>query len=161
MSGFKGGCLCGAIRYEVAGAPVNMWNCHCDDCRKSSGASYATNVFVQIVDLTVIKGEPARFPHKADSGNTMTKEYCAKCGSQLFNGNSGRPAIKVVRAGAIDEGGFVFPKANVYASRALPSVQEGLKIPAFDEMPPDPSVFFDFVAVEKDMPEIALAPTSD
>lgn len=34
------------------------------------------------------------------------------------------------------------PKANVYASRALPGVLEGSEIPAFDEMPPDPSVVF-------------------
>lgn len=142
MSGFKGGCLCGEIRYEVLGDPVNMWNCHCDDCRKSSGASYATNVFVKLEYLTVVKGETAKFQHKADSGNTMTKEYCAACGSQLFNGNSGRPAIKVVRAGTIDDGGFVEPKAHIYASRALPRALEGSDLPCFDEMPPDPSVFF-------------------
>lgn len=142
MPEFTGGCLCGAIRYEVAGKPVNMWNCHCDDCRRSSGASYATNVFVKVTELTVTKGETRMFQHQADSGNTMTKEYCSDCGSQLFNGNSGRPAIKVVRAGTIDDASFVVPRAHIYASRALPSAVEGSDIPAFDEMPPDPSVFF-------------------
>ena len=142
MPEFTGGCLCGAIRYEVSGAPVNMWNCHCDDCRKSSGASYATNVFVKLADLKVTRGETARFQHTADSGNIMTKEYCSACGSQLFNGNSGRPAIKVVRAGTIDDARFVEPRANIYASRALPSALTGSELPAFDEMPPDPSVFF-------------------
>ncbi|WP_422019452.1 GFA family protein [Roseibium sp.] len=142
MPEFKGGCLCGAIRYEVAAKPVNMWNCHCTDCQKSSGASYATNVFVKVADLTITKGEPDRFQHQADSGNTMTKEYCSNCGSQLFNGNSGRPAIKVIRAGTIDDPSFVVPRANIYASRALPAAIEGTEIPTFDEMPPDPSVFF-------------------
>lgn len=142
MPGFKGGCLCGAIRYEVSSDPVNMWNCHCDDCRKSSGASYATNVFVKLADLTMTRGETAKFQHRSDSGNTMTKEYCADCGAQIFNANSGRPAIKVVRAGTVDDGSFVKPRANVYASRALPGVLDRSDLPAFDEMPPDPSVFF-------------------
>lgn len=142
MPEFKGACLCGAIRYEVSGEPVNMWNCHCDDCRRSSGASYTTNVFVKGSDLTVTQGETRRFQHRADSGNTMTKQYCADCGSQLFNGNSGRPGIVVIRAGTIDDARFVVPRAHIYASRALPSAIEGAGIPIFDTMPPDPSVFF-------------------
>ncbi len=142
MAEFEGGCLCGAIRYEVSGKPVNMWNCHCDDCRHTSGASYATNVFVKIADLTITKGETNTFDHQADSGNTMTKHFCSACGAQLFNGNSGRPQIMVVRAGTIDDPSFVEPRANIYASRALPRAIQSDDIPSFETMPPDPSVFF-------------------
>ncbi len=56
MPGFKGGCLCGAITYEVSSDPINMWNCHCDDCRRATGASFATNVFVNLIDLTITNG---------------------------------------------------------------------------------------------------------
>ena len=33
-----GGCHCGAVRYEVIGAPHSVMLCHCADCRKNSGA---------------------------------------------------------------------------------------------------------------------------
>ena len=35
---FGGGCACGAIRYECAGAPRYMGNCHCRDCQQATGA---------------------------------------------------------------------------------------------------------------------------
>ena len=35
-----GGCLCGAVRYEVRGEPVHVGRCHCTDCRKESGSAF-------------------------------------------------------------------------------------------------------------------------
>jgi hypothetical protein len=32
-----GGCLCGAVRYEVRGPLRPVVNCHCGQCRKSHG----------------------------------------------------------------------------------------------------------------------------
>lgn len=137
MASFTGGCLCGAVTYVVAGEPINMWNCHCDDCRKATGASFATNVLVKLDDLTLQKGQLSSFQHSADSGNTMTKEFCSHCGSQLFNSSSGRPGIKVVRVGSIDDASFVRPKANMYASRALPCTLLAEGLDNFETMPPD------------------------
>ena len=33
-----GGCMCGALRYEVNAAPVMIYNCHCTNCQKISTA---------------------------------------------------------------------------------------------------------------------------
>ena len=33
-----GGCLCGAIRYRITGAPVEALYCHCRMCRRAHGA---------------------------------------------------------------------------------------------------------------------------
>ncbi|RVQ01757.1 GFA family protein, partial [Sinorhizobium meliloti] len=37
-----GGCLCGALKYEVSGEPLRVGLCHCADCRKESGSSFVT-----------------------------------------------------------------------------------------------------------------------
>ena len=139
MPGFKGGCLCGAITYEVSSDPINMWNCHCDDCRRATGASFATNVFVNLIDLTITNGTVSTYQHSADSGNTMTKGFCSDCGSQLFNSNSARPEIKVVRVGTINDANFVQPWANLYSSKALSFTHLADDLDNFEKMPPTPS----------------------
>ena len=35
---YFGQCLCGAIRYQLSGAPNAVTLCHCSDCRRSAGA---------------------------------------------------------------------------------------------------------------------------
>ena len=120
MTGFTGGCLCGAIRYEVKGDPVRIANCHCDDCRRATGASFTTNVFVKEGDLVILQGTPKRFQHKSESGNTMTKEFCGDCGSQLFGSGSGNPGVKHAKVGTIDDASAIKPAINVFTSRKLP-----------------------------------------
>ena len=40
MASIKGGCMCGAVRYECGGDPLYMFNCHCRDCQRYSGSAY-------------------------------------------------------------------------------------------------------------------------
>lgn len=120
MSGFSGGCLCGAIRYQVKSDPVRVAHCHCDDCRRATGSAFATNIFVKGDDLAITQGAPKSYQHTVDSGNTMTKEFCADCGSQLFGSSSGATGMKSVKVGSIDDAAFVKPEIEVYVSKALP-----------------------------------------
>ena len=133
MTKFSGGCLCGDIRYEVSGDPVRMVNCHCDDCRKATGAAFATNVFVKAEDLKVTQGKTRSFEHTADSGKERIKEFCPKCGSQLFSYTIGRP-VQSIKVGTIDDASFVKPTANLYWSRALPCSQLSDDLINHDEM---------------------------
>jgi hypothetical protein len=41
---FEGGCLCGAVRFVASGQPKGVYWCHCQSCRKHSGAP--VSVFV-------------------------------------------------------------------------------------------------------------------
>ena len=119
MAKHTGGCLCGMIRYEVTGDPIRAAHCHCDDCRRATGASFATNVFFREVDVKVIQGKVAQFEHTADSGNIMTKQFCANCGSQIFGIGSGSSGIKHVKVGTLDDASFVQPQIEVYTGKAL------------------------------------------
>ena len=112
--------MCGAVRYECTADPGNASYCHCDDCRKATGASFTTNVFVKADDLVILKGTPKQFQHKADSGNVMTKEFCGNCGSQLFGYGSGSPGVKHVKVGTIDDASNIRPEINVFTSKKLP-----------------------------------------
>ena len=120
MPNFSGGCLCGAVRYEVSGEPIRIAQCHCDDCRRATGSSFATNIFVNEADLMVLQGTTKSYQHPTDSGNTMTKEFCPECGSQLFGSTTGGAGVKAIRVGSIDDASFVTPQIEVYVSKALP-----------------------------------------
>jgi hypothetical protein len=135
MVQFMGGCLCGTIRYEVNAEPQRIHNCHCDTCRKVTGSAFATNIFLAKDDIVITQGKPKSFSHIADSGNTVVKEFCANCGSQLFGQGTGRPGVKNIKVGSIDDASFVQPIANLYVKRALPFIQIDPSLDCFDEMP--------------------------
>ena len=103
-----------------------------------TGASFATNIFVKVEDLTITKGAPSTYKQTADSGNIKTLEFCSTCGSQLFGRSSARPEIRAVRIGSIDDASFARPWANLYSSRALPFSHLADDLENFEKMPPNP-----------------------
>src|SRR5687768_7236625 len=50
---FKGGCLCGAVRYESHADPMMAGHCHCADCRKSSGTGHCSHLVVPKASVAV------------------------------------------------------------------------------------------------------------
>ena len=120
MESRSGRCLCGDITYSVEGTPARQGHCHCLDCKKALGASFATIAFFKKEQFTLHSGSPQAFQHQSESGNTMTKEFCPKCGSTVFGSNSGRPGIKSVYIGSLEDASFVEPNFNVWTCRQLP-----------------------------------------
>ncbi len=136
MANYTGSCLCGAIKYEVNGEPVRTAVCHCDDCRKATGSSYATNFFFKEEDIVVTQGTPKEFQHKSDAGNTMTKQFCGNCGSQLFGIGTGSPGVKHVKAGTLDNVGDLKPAISVFTARKHPFTVLDPYIEQFETMRP-------------------------
>jgi hypothetical protein len=135
LASFTGGCFCGAVRYEFNEDPVMVRNCHCDSCRKVTGAAFATNVFVKEEDLTMLQGELTTFDHVADSGNARAQEFCAKCGTSVFSLGARTKGMKAIRIGTIDDASGLEPMANVYTARALSFSYIDETLENSDEMP--------------------------
>ena len=74
-----GGCLCGAVRYETTGGSVRVINCHCESCRKHTGAPAAT--------LAVYKVQQVKFSGDErkiyQSSPTVGRAFCPECGTPL------------------------------------------------------------------------------
>ena len=122
MQVHTGKCLCGDVTLKVTGEPVVQGNCHCTDCKKNTGAAFATILFFKDEQVSFLSGETSSFQYTADSGNKKTKEFCMKCGSLVYGINTGRPGIKSIYIGVLDDGSFASPQFNVYTSRILPFV---------------------------------------
>lgn len=93
-----GGCLCGAVRYEVRGRLRDVVNCHCAQCRRFHGHHGAyTNAAWDAIALR--GGEQLQW---FDSSDFARRGFCRTCGSSLFweRRDSGRVSIA---AGTLDE----------------------------------------------------------
>jgi len=130
----SGKCLCGNVRYSISAGPDRMGQCHCEDCRRTSGTGHISNAFFNINAVT-IEGEAASYSTKADSGSTLTRFFCPNCGSRMFGKNSSKPDIISVTAGTLDNAEWFKPGFIVY-NRDKPAwdFMDG-SVPTFDEMP--------------------------
>ena len=55
--GVRGGCLCGAIEFEVVAPFKVVHNCHCSRCRRARGAAHTTNGFTSMEGVIFFKGD--------------------------------------------------------------------------------------------------------
>ena len=131
---FSGQCLCGQVSYKSHAEPVLILNCHCEDCRRSTGAVYGTNVMVA-EDQLEVHGNVSTFSHKAKSGNTMTKRFCTNCGTLMFGNSSGRTNVVSIRAGTVDQTDIINPMMNVFVDSKISSTPMNDDLPKASEMP--------------------------
>ncbi len=75
-----GGCLCGAVRYSIAGKPGPVVGCHCSQCRRQTGFYYAA-ANVPRGALSVEGAEAVRWYR---SSGEAQRGFCGNCGSALF-----------------------------------------------------------------------------
>jgi len=92
-----GGCLCGAVRYEVRGPLRPVVNCHCGQCRRFHG-HYGAYSNAAAKDLSVTGYRNLKWYR---SSSFARRGFCKECGSSLFwerlrSGNIG------IAAGTID-----------------------------------------------------------
>ena len=132
---FSGGCLCGAVRYESASAPVVAGHCHCHDCRRTSGTGHGSHLGVPEAAFNV-SGEVKFFDKPADSGNMIRRGFCPNCGSAIYSTNSGVAGMAFIRASSLDDPEVFQPGLIVYASRAPSWDHMDAALTAFAEMPP-------------------------
>jgi hypothetical protein len=94
----KGSCLCGAVRFEVAGDLKPADACHCSQCRKQSGHFWASTD-VAGPDLTIHGAENVTWYR---SSGKARRGFCSRCGSFLFWDPIGKDRIAVAM-GAFDK----------------------------------------------------------
>lgn len=99
---FKGGCLCGALRWEADRAPDYMGLCCCGDCRKASGSGFIPFMGFPASALT-ITGPARQYRCQAFSGGVSTRNSCPTCGGLVFGGEHGLSDSHTIYAGSLDD----------------------------------------------------------
>jgi hypothetical protein len=94
----RGGCLCGAVEYEVRGALRPVVYCHCRMCRRSSGHFVAATACAR-EQLVLRSAHGLRW---YASSQQARRGFCAHCGSNLFWEQLHAPYVSIM-AGTLDE----------------------------------------------------------
>jgi hypothetical protein len=131
----KGGCACGAVRYESSADPLFAGTCHCRDCQHASGGGSAYAVGVPKNGLK-ITGEVRYHEVTAESGNKISRGFCTNCGSPLFVRPAVMPDAVLVAAGSLDDSSWYKPGVELFTSSAQPWDHLSPDLPKFPKMPP-------------------------
>ena len=111
---YKGGCLCGAVRFFITGPIRNIVYCHCSRCRRAQGSAFATNGIVEADDFELTKGVHNLSAYQATSGST--KFFCRTCGSPIMSKKDSAPEVVRVRIGTIETEIAERPMAHIFAT---------------------------------------------
>lgn len=116
---YEGGCLCGAVRYTLTSRPLSVSACHCNDCKKLSGAAHIVMVTALAADFSA-RGETDVYEKTAASGRIGKIHRCATCGVRLWHAPQLGPQYVLIAAGTLDDPSWVVPTAHIWTSRAGP-----------------------------------------
>lgn len=113
---YTGGCMCGAVRYDVPGEPLFANHCQCLDCQRRSGTGHGSYLTFPAEGVSRT-GEAAGWAIVADDGNVKTHHFCADRGSPVFLTSSQKPEFFTIHVGSLDDPDRFEPQVITYAGR--------------------------------------------
>jgi hypothetical protein len=126
-----GGCLCGQIRYALSGPRGVAVLCHCRMCQRASGAPLAAIQMMPAEAVKVTAGATRSF----NSSVRAHREFCPRCGSQLFFKLHTRTDLCGVFVGSLDDPNDFAPDMQVCVSSSVTWLDVSAAAPCHDEKP--------------------------
>ena len=130
-----GSCLCGEVRYEITGAAVAMYQCHCGRCRKGRSAAHGANLFYELEAFRWMRGDSLVVDYKLPAAERFGVAFCRQCG-----GSTPRVAaaagMVVVPAGPLDTDPGMRPLAHIFVASKAPWFEITDSIPQLAGAPP-------------------------
>ena len=125
----EGGCFCGAIRYRIEGEPSNSVICHCQTCRRVSGAPAVAWVTFAKSQLAFTKGTPAQLR----SSPPVHRTFCAACGTPLTYEHEAQAATTDVTTCTLDDPAAFPPTHHSWLSHDLSWIRFGDGLPTYPQ----------------------------
>jgi hypothetical protein len=109
-----GGCLCGAVRYEIIGEPRSVSVCHCRTCRRASGAP-VVSWFVVSREQFSLSGELVLYP----SSSPVTRGFCGNCGTPITYVHADDPNSIELTTASLDQPELAVPTREIWLSEKI------------------------------------------
>ena len=117
MSGLSGGCLCGAIKYDLQGEPLMTAICHCKDCQKQTGTTFSIVVGVTPESVKV-DGKATIYTTVGETGAEVHRHFCSLCGSPILSDATASMGIYFIKAGTLDDTSNLKPELEIFRDDA-------------------------------------------
>jgi hypothetical protein len=127
----EGGCSCGEVRYRLASDPLFVHCCHCLNCQRQTGSAFVINLLIEADRVELLSGEPRAVDVPRNDGSPQRIYRCPSCQVAVFS-EYGRPEIRFVRGGTLDEPSGVAPDVHIFTRSKLGWVALPEAVPAFD-----------------------------
>jgi hypothetical protein len=111
-----GGCMCGAVAYEVADEFQYAANCHCSICRRATGSAFKAFAGIEREKLRLTHGEGNLMVFGDKTGHDTR---CATCGSFLYSVVRGGGFLHVSMGTVLDDPA-VRPKEHIFVGSKAP-----------------------------------------
>jgi hypothetical protein len=127
----EGGCACGAVRYRLTSDPLFTHCCHCLNCQRQTGSAFVINLLIEADRVELLAGDPQPVDVPRDDGSTQRIFRCPTCQVAVYS-EYGRPEVRFVRGGTLDEPWGVAPDVHIFTKSKLSWVAIPDSVPAFD-----------------------------
>jgi hypothetical protein len=101
----SGSCLCQSIQYTITGTDKGPVLCHCANCQKTTGSTFANNHRFTRAQITFTKGGDGIKAYKDSNtltGNILTRWFCPGCGSPIYLENEKFKGLVILYSGCIE-----------------------------------------------------------
>ena len=126
-----GGCSCGAVRYRLTSEPMFVHCCHCLNCQRQTGSAFVINLLIEADRVEAVDGEPQPVDVPRDDGSVQRVYRCPTCQVAVYS-EYGRPEVRFVRAGTLDEPSTIAPDVHIFTRSKVPWIALPDTAPAFD-----------------------------
>lgn len=91
--------MCGGVSYTVAGRLRDVYNCHCDRCRRFTGHFMAATA----ASPSNVSLDSTEFLRWYSAAEGVEYGFCSRCGSSLFWRTAAKPEHLSISAGSLDQ----------------------------------------------------------
>lgn len=145
----KGGCTCGAVRYQVRGDPIFVHACHCSWCQRETGGPFAINALIETDRIDVTGAAPSMVLTPSASGQGQKILRCPTCQVAVWShyAMAVGERIAFLRVGTLDAPPSMPPDIHIFTSTKQPWL----------DLPAGATVVPEYYARKKVWPAASLA----
>jgi hypothetical protein len=109
------------VRYRLTSEPLFVHCCHCLNCQRQTGSAFVINLLIEADRVELLAGEPQRVDVPRDDGSAQRIYRCPECQVAVYS-EYGRPEVRFVRAGTLDDPSEITPDVHIFTRSKVPWV---------------------------------------
>jgi hypothetical protein len=128
----SGRCYCGAVEYSVADEFLYAANCHCSNCRRTTGSAFKPFAGIERDKLRVLSGAENLMIFGATLGHDAR---CKLCGSLLYSLVRDGAFVHVAMGTLVDDAS-IKPGKHIFVGSKASWYTIADDLPQYPELPP-------------------------